>query len=104
MSDKQPIGTLVHYTDPTPLKPEFLKHPVHPLDETPIERRRPQFRVVAALIVHVNDEATGDVCLRTLCASPADDRQVPNALPSRATAGSLEARGCWTPADRDEAE
>lgn len=98
------LGDIVHYTNyggedgaPSDLKPLVITQP-HPLAQPPVQiPDKPQ--VLPAMIVGVNNYDTGDVCLRVWYASSAV--VVKNCLPSNASGGSHEAKGRWTPRDRE---
>lgn len=102
--NKPLIGDMVHYTNhggedgaSPDLKSQVLLNP-HPL-EAPLPRLPDRPQVLPAMIVGVGNQDLGEVTLRV--AYELKDVLVRNCLPSDAQAGSHEAKGKWTPRDRE---
>ena len=98
------VGDLVHYTNhggedgaSPDIEPRTLTNP-HPLSTPPVLLPdRPQ--VLPAMVVGVDNYDLGEATLRV--AYGLVDVLVRNCLPSDAQAGSHEAKGKWTPRDRE---
>ena len=95
------VGTIVHYTDPEQ-RPDLIDKDEQfrrrSAGDAPLQRIPP--RVLPALVIAIDNVETGAVCLRVFHRSSANDGIIPNCPPSEAAAGSLQARGQWTPLDR----